>query len=764
MTTQTDAELIAAYAHGADETAFAELVSRHRRTVFRACERMLGDAHEAEDATQAVFIVLVRKATRLRKDGSLNAWLHDVARKVSLEVIRRRASEAKRQDGFVAIGGPDGSEVDRGVDIELTLRRLDESLGSLSPRLREAVSLRYLQGHSEKEAAELAACPQGTLSWRTHEGLAKLKSLLAKRGVALTVPALVGILETESQAAVPETLLSSIASASKLAAANAATGAGATPAMLLAKGAMKTMLMSKIQAAILTVAAIGVAGAVGIAVAQSQAKAEGAVRAAKEVVSPAAGVTNTPLILRDVNVPISMEDSNGMIYVTVPTRILDGDPSPMWYLYEGMAHPYRALLRVTKEEQRQLQALLLETWKGADKLEEAFVVSEEGQTVAIELKGTHAVRRAKDISERLHADFLRAVAVILGPERTEAMNLLAARNRGVFFPYDLGSTRCRMTVSVVDKGTCLFRTDYEDDRRRTSSSPSLPPWPAIAERLGISRDVLVKHIRANSTYLREVVMNRNIPADVSDYNKYRVPSEPIAPPPVLAYERVTGSPYAFVAISTCVRMSTLEWMFVEPSTHSTVNSAWVQTMHLTPPEVSLLADTFGKAVETMDKVCAEGFRVTNKTDDSISGTIDAKAFARFPSLLEAQDKALRNALGNERADIVQMLSAKRIPVLGSPAQLLWSLYEHSQVAPAKGLEVHVSLRRKGDKWRSFGRIPSSMMEQQHPPAYVEIERGPQFDVRYGVTSWTVSLESLPSFLTALWPEMQRKGGTTDGRR
>jgi hypothetical protein len=331
-------------------------------------------------------------------------------------------------------------------------------------------------------------------------------------------------------------------------------------------------------------------------------------------------------------------------------------------------------------------------------------------------------------------------------------------------PDELGPTRCRMNISVVDKATCLFHTDYEDDRRRTSSSPSLPPWPVIAERLGVPRDVFLEHICANSMHLHDVIMNKNIPADVSDYNKYRMRNEPIAPPPVLIYEKGTGSPYAFVAISTCVRMSTLEWMFVEPSTNSVVNPAWVQTIHLTPPEISLLADTFAKTVETMDRVCAEGFRVTQNADDAISGTIDGKAFAKFPSLLEAQDKALRNALDNERADIVRMFSAKRMPVSANPAQLLWSIYEHNQVASEKGLDVKVSQRKKGDIWRSFGHNPSSMMEQQHPPAHIEVEHGPQFEVRYGVTSWTVSMDNLPSFLAALWPKMQEKDDRVDNRK
>lgn len=95
MEIRTDAELIAAYCDARDETAFTEIVSRHRQMVFRACFRMLGNTHEAEDATQAVFIVLVKKATGLRRVTNLAGWLYRVARNVSYESLRQ-AKQSRR--------------------------------------------------------------------------------------------------------------------------------------------------------------------------------------------------------------------------------------------------------------------------------------------------------------------------------------------------------------------------------------------------------------------------------------------------------------------------------------------------------------------------------------------------------------------------------------------------------------------------------------------------------------------------------------------
>jgi hypothetical protein len=127
--------------------------------------------------------------------------------------------------------------------------------------LRQAVVLRYLQGNSEKQAAELAACPQGTLSRRASDGIAKLRQRLAKRGVALGGAALASLLTSEASAAVPETLLPSILATVKTAVATTATATGATStAAMLAKGAMKAMFWNSVKTAALVAVIVGVVG------------------------------------------------------------------------------------------------------------------------------------------------------------------------------------------------------------------------------------------------------------------------------------------------------------------------------------------------------------------------------------------------------------------------------------------------------------------------------------------------------------------------
>jgi RNA polymerase sigma factor (sigma-70 family) len=269
MPTKTDRELLAAWRETGDESAFAELVARHRQMVFRTSLRMLGSVQDTEDAVQAVFVVLAQKAERLQREGSLGGWLHTVTRHVAMQALARRASHTRQEKEFAMWAETDIEASSSDVDTSAVLRCLDQELAGLSAVLRQAVVLRYLQGNSEKQAAELVGCPLGTLSWRASKGIAKLRQRLAKRGVALGGVALAGLLTSEASAAVPETLLPSILATVKTAAATTATATGATTtAAMLAKGAMKAMFIAKVKMVAAVAAAVVVTGTavpVGIA-------------------------------------------------------------------------------------------------------------------------------------------------------------------------------------------------------------------------------------------------------------------------------------------------------------------------------------------------------------------------------------------------------------------------------------------------------------------------------------------------------------------
>src|SRR5262249_46637623 len=155
--------------------------------VWGVCLRVLGDAHDAEDAFQAAFLVLAGKAGSVRRAESLGAWLHRVARQLALRARarreRRRAAEAARRPPGEAAGGAGPTE-------ELSLREalavLDEEMGRLPEKFRAPLVLCYLQGRTNEEAARELGCAAGTLKWRLGRARVLLGERLAGRGVALS--------------------------------------------------------------------------------------------------------------------------------------------------------------------------------------------------------------------------------------------------------------------------------------------------------------------------------------------------------------------------------------------------------------------------------------------------------------------------------------------------------------------------------------------------------------------------------------------------
>jgi RNA polymerase sigma factor (sigma-70 family) len=239
----SDRELLRAYAESQDEVAFEELARRHGGMVYRACLRYLKNAVEAQDAAQAVFVVLVRQAGSLLGKRSLAAWLYAVARHVSLKAIRTRTSRARREEEAALLR-------DIGAESAPALvEELDRALAAIPETQRQAVILKYVEGHSQEDAARIAGCPVGTISKRASRGIEKLRNRLQRYGPALSVAALLAMLEGETGAAMPESFLPSVLAVSKLAAGGAVAGAAGvgTNVMVLAEGAMKAMMWTKVK-------------------------------------------------------------------------------------------------------------------------------------------------------------------------------------------------------------------------------------------------------------------------------------------------------------------------------------------------------------------------------------------------------------------------------------------------------------------------------------------------------------------------------------
>lgn len=184
---RTDGELLATFLAERSESSFLELVRRHGPLVWGACRRLLPDPADAEDAFQAAFLVLVRRARRLTGSDAVGPWLHRAAVWTARNIRRKNARRLARQQPLAEHVSARAPETDLKADI-------DAALLALPARYRDSIVLCHLQGFTRREAAARLGCAEGTLSAWLHRGLAKLRVRLdaldpTKLGVAVAVPA-----------------------------------------------------------------------------------------------------------------------------------------------------------------------------------------------------------------------------------------------------------------------------------------------------------------------------------------------------------------------------------------------------------------------------------------------------------------------------------------------------------------------------------------------------------------------------------------------
>ncbi len=241
-----DTQLLDRFLAGRDEVAgaaFEALVSRHGPMVLGVCRETLRDAHDAQDAFQATFLVLARKAGSIRRRDSLASWLFGVARKVATrsksDAARRRARE--RQAAVSEVVEPDpGREPE-------DLSALYEEIDRLPGTYRDPVILCYLDGMTYEAAARQLRCPLGTLSVRLKRARERLQSRLTRRGVAPSTLPIWGLIPGAITASVPIALAESAACAASRTTMGKATVAGAVPTSV-ASLAGRTMAMLRYRA------------------------------------------------------------------------------------------------------------------------------------------------------------------------------------------------------------------------------------------------------------------------------------------------------------------------------------------------------------------------------------------------------------------------------------------------------------------------------------------------------------------------------------
>ena len=236
---RTDGELLAAFRLNRDEPAFAELVRRHGPLVWGACRRILPDHADAEDAFQAAFLVLVRRAKGLSQKGTVGPWLYRVAVWTARNLRRKNARRLSRQSPLADSVPVPPTVPDFKLDIDAALLALPE-------RYRAPLVLCHLEGLTRREAAERLGCPEGTLSSLLARGLAKLRTKLAGHELVLV--------------AVPLLLASSTVRAA--CAARLAVGASVTQLM---EGVLRMLWIKKATAAMTALVVVFAAG-IGVGV------------------------------------------------------------------------------------------------------------------------------------------------------------------------------------------------------------------------------------------------------------------------------------------------------------------------------------------------------------------------------------------------------------------------------------------------------------------------------------------------------------------
>jgi RNA polymerase sigma factor (sigma-70 family) len=203
----SDREILERFVEQHDEAAFEAILTRHGSMVRNVCRQILVDPHDADDAFQAVFLVLVRKARSLQLHESLGPWLYSVAGRLAgrARANRRklRAREAWRGEG----NEPSYSMIQDGFETALVLH---EELLRLPDRLRAPLVLCYLEGLTHDLAARQLDCPVGTVRSRLARGRNLLHRRITRRGLTLSVAVFAGVLESTARAAVATQLPASL--------------------------------------------------------------------------------------------------------------------------------------------------------------------------------------------------------------------------------------------------------------------------------------------------------------------------------------------------------------------------------------------------------------------------------------------------------------------------------------------------------------------------------------------------------------------------
>ena len=236
-----DMTLVREFAANQSEPAFAALVERHIGLVHSAAVRQVGDAHLAEEITQAVFIILARKAVSLGPKTILSAWLYRTTRYAAADSLKaRRRRQAREQEAHMQsiLNQPDADAWAQLAPL------LDDALAELGETDRTALVLRFFENKTAREIAGALRVEEDAAQKRVARALEKLRGIFVKRGVTLTAAVIAGAVVANSVQAAPAGLAVTVTAA-------AAKGAAVTTSITtIVKGTLKLMTYAKLKLAI----------------------------------------------------------------------------------------------------------------------------------------------------------------------------------------------------------------------------------------------------------------------------------------------------------------------------------------------------------------------------------------------------------------------------------------------------------------------------------------------------------------------------------
>jgi RNA polymerase sigma factor (sigma-70 family) len=258
----TDGQLLGRFVEQRDEAAVAALVRRHSPMVWGVCRRILRNHHDAEDAFQAAFLVLVRRAAAIAPREMVGNWLYGVAYQTALKARATLAKRRTRERQVMAMPEIGVEPQDLWHDLQAVL---DQELSRLPDKYRVAIVLCDLEGKTRTEAAQQLGVPPGTLATRLTRGRALLAKRLTRHGLAVSSGTLAAVLSEQAASACQPAaaVASTIKAVTSVAAGQAAsTGIISAHVAALTEGMVKAMLLTKLKIAtgillVLTVSAAG---------------------------------------------------------------------------------------------------------------------------------------------------------------------------------------------------------------------------------------------------------------------------------------------------------------------------------------------------------------------------------------------------------------------------------------------------------------------------------------------------------------------------